>query len=106
MKVNLMLFSLFLLVSIMACNVFAFSISGGGSETSYKETEKTSMMTTTHSTKLQPSQAILFKMRRCATIKSHRRHYAPLFRQRRIILFILCDSVCHMAGEQSFLMLM
>ncbi|HBB9937033.1 TPA: colanic acid biosynthesis lipoprotein YpdI, partial [Escherichia coli] len=28
MKVNLMLFSLFLLVSIMACNVFAFSISG------------------------------------------------------------------------------
>ncbi|HAL7669918.1 TPA: colanic acid biosynthesis lipoprotein YpdI, partial [Escherichia coli] len=25
MKVNLMLFSLFLLVSIMACNVFAFS---------------------------------------------------------------------------------
>ena len=61
MKVNLMLFSLFLLVSIMACNVFAFSISGGGSETSYKE--KTSVMTTTHSTKLQPSQAILFKLR-------------------------------------------
>ncbi|HCS2489540.1 TPA: colanic acid biosynthesis lipoprotein YpdI, partial [Escherichia coli] len=27
MKVNLILFSLFLLVSIMACNVFAFSIS-------------------------------------------------------------------------------
>ncbi|HAN7106550.1 TPA: colanic acid biosynthesis lipoprotein YpdI, partial [Escherichia coli] len=26
-------------------------------------TEKTSAMTTTHSTKLQPSQAILFKMR-------------------------------------------
>ncbi|EGI1116280.1 hypothetical protein H6269_004309, partial [Escherichia coli] len=49
--------------SIMACNVFAFSISGGGSEASYKETEKTSVMTTTHSTKLQPSQAILFKMR-------------------------------------------
>ena len=64
MKVNLMLFSLFLFVSIMACNVFAFSISGGGgSEASYKETEKTSVMTTTHSTKLQPSQAILFKMR-------------------------------------------
>lgn len=42
MKVNLMLFSLFLLVSIMACNVFAFSISGGGSETSYKETENVS----------------------------------------------------------------
>ncbi len=61
MKVNLMLFSLFLLVSIMACNVFAFSISGGGSERSYKETEKTSAMTTTHSTKLQPSQAILFR---------------------------------------------
>ncbi|MDF9089213.1 hypothetical protein OU595_15480, partial [Escherichia coli] len=59
MKVNLMIFSLFLLVSIMACNVFAFSISGGRSETSYKETEKTSVMTTTHSTKLQPSQAIL-----------------------------------------------
>ena len=52
MKVNLMLFSLFLLVSIMACNVFAFSISGGGSEASYKETEKTSAMTTTHSTKI------------------------------------------------------
>lgn len=52
MKVNLMLFSLFLFVSIMACNVFAFSISGGGSEASYKETEKTSVMTTTHSTKL------------------------------------------------------
>lgn len=33
-------FSLFLFVSIMACNVFAFSISGGGSEASYKETEK------------------------------------------------------------------
>ncbi|EKD1076277.1 TPA: hypothetical protein RVF11_003706, partial [Escherichia coli] len=32
-------------------------------ERSYKETEKTSAMTTTHSTKLQPSQAILFKMR-------------------------------------------
>lgn len=45
MKVNLMIFSLFLLVSIMACNVFAFSISGGRSETSYKETEKTSVMT-------------------------------------------------------------
>lgn len=56
MKVNLILFSLFLLVSIMACNVFAFSISGGVSERSYKETEKTSAMTTTHSTKLQPSQ--------------------------------------------------
>lgn len=42
---------------------FAFSISGGVSERSYKETEKTSAMTTTHSTKLQPSQAILFKMR-------------------------------------------
>lgn len=41
MKVNLILFSLFLLVSIMACNVFAFSISGGVSERSYKETEKT-----------------------------------------------------------------
>ncbi|EEQ1485770.1 hypothetical protein FJP46_002096 [Escherichia coli] len=63
MKVNLILFSLFLLVSIMACNVFAFSISGGVSERSYKETEKTSAMTTTHSTKFQPSQAILFKMR-------------------------------------------
>ncbi|EOK6457826.1 colanic acid biosynthesis lipoprotein YpdI [Escherichia coli] len=63
MKVNLILFSLFLLVSIMACNVFAFSNSGGGSETSYKEPEKTSAMTTTHSTKFQPSQAILFKMR-------------------------------------------
>ena len=62
MKVNLILFSLFLLVSIMACNVFAFSISGGGSERSYKETEKTSAMTTTHSTKLQPSQATLFKL--------------------------------------------
>ncbi|HAM3185932.1 TPA: hypothetical protein IBI38_001017, partial [Escherichia coli] len=41
----------------------AFSISGGGSERSYKETEKTSAMTTTHSTKFQPSQALLFKMR-------------------------------------------
>ncbi|HDI6291347.1 TPA: hypothetical protein POA44_000521, partial [Escherichia coli] len=41
----------------------AFSISGSGSEASYKETEKTSAMTTTHSTKFQPSQAILFKMR-------------------------------------------
>ena len=40
MKVNLILFSLFLLVSIMACNVFAFSISGGVSERSHKETEK------------------------------------------------------------------
>ncbi len=41
MKVNLILFSLFLLVSIMACNVFAFSISGGVSERkAYKETEK------------------------------------------------------------------
>lgn len=27
---------------------FVFSISGGGSEASYKETEKTSAMTTTH----------------------------------------------------------
>ena len=63
MKVNLMLFIFFLLVSIMACNVIAFSIAGVGSETGYKETEKTSVMTTTHSTKLQPSQAILFKMR-------------------------------------------
>ena len=63
MKVNLMIFSLFLLVSIMACNVFSFFFSGGRSETSYKETEKTSVMTTTHSTKLQPSQAILFKLR-------------------------------------------
>ena len=90
MKVNLILFSLFLLVSIMACNVFAFSISGGVSERSYKETEKTSAMTTTHSTKFQTSQ----------------KKFRPLFRQRRIILFILCDSVCHMAGEQSCLMLM
>ncbi len=45
MKVNLILFSLFLLVSIMACNAFCiFSISGGGSVDGYKETEKTSMM--------------------------------------------------------------
>lgn len=106
MKVNLMLFSLFLLVSIMACNVFAFSISGGGSEASYKETEKTSAMTTTHSTKLQPSQAILFKMREDAPPLNLTEDITPLFRQRRIILFILCDSVCHMAGEQSCLMLM
>ena len=64
MKVNLMLFSLFLFVSIMASMFFAFSISGGGSEASYKrDRKKTSVMTTTHSTKLQPSQAILFKMR-------------------------------------------
>lgn len=106
MKVNLMLFSLFLLVSIMACNVFAFSISGGGSETSYKETEKTSVMTTTHSTKLQPSQAILFKMREDAPPLNLTEDITPLFRQRRIILFILCDSVCHMAGEQSYLLMM
>ena len=105
MKVNLMLFSLFLLVSIMACNVFAFSISGGGSEASYKETEKTSMMTTTHSTKFQPSQAILLKMREDAP-PLNLTDEIPLFRQRRIILSILCDSVCHMAGEQSCLMLM
>ena len=77
MKVNLILFSLFLLVSIMACNVFAFSISGGGSERSYKETEKTSAMTTTHSTKLQPSQAILFKMREDAPPLNLRRNAAP-----------------------------
>lgn len=106
MKVNLILFSLFLLVSIMACNVFAFSISGGGSERSYKETEKTSAMTTTHSTKLQPSQAILFKMREDAPPLNLTEEMRPLFRQRRIILFILCDSVFHMAGEQSCLMLM
>lgn len=78
MKVNLMLFSLFLFVSIMACNVFAFSISGGGSEASYKETEKTSVMTTTHSTKLQPSQAILFKMREDAPPLNLTRHHAYL----------------------------
>lgn len=77
MKVNLILFSLFLLVSIMACNVFAFSISGGVSERSYKETEKTSAMTTTHSTKLQPSQAILFKMREDVP-PFHRRNHAYL----------------------------
>lgn len=106
MKVNLILFSLFLLVSIMACNVFAFSISGGVSERSYKETEKTSAMTTTHSTKLQPSQAILFKMREDAPPLNLTEESRLLIRQRRIILFILCDSVCHMAGEQSCLMLM
>lgn len=107
MKVNLILFSLFLLVSIMACNVFAFSISGGVSERSYKETEKTSAMTTTHSTKLQPSQAILFKMREDAPPLNLTEEITPTYpRQRRIILFILCDSVCHMAGEQSCLMLM
>lgn len=106
MKVNLMLFSLFLLVSIMACNVFAFSISGGGSEASYKETEKTSMMTTTHSTKFQPSQAILLKMREDAPPLNLTEEIPPLFRQSRIILSILCDSVCHTAGEQSCLMLM
>ncbi len=106
MKVNLMLFSLFLLVSIMACNVFAFSISGGGSEASYKETEKTSAMTTTHSTKFQPSQAILLKMREDAPPLNLTEEIPPLFRQRRIILSILCDSVCHTAGEQSCLMLM
>ncbi|NYY78888.1 hypothetical protein DMI66_06915 [Escherichia coli] len=62
MKVNLMLLAYFICLYYgMQC--FAFSISGGGSEASYKETEKTSVMTTTHSTKLQPSQAILFKMR-------------------------------------------
>ncbi len=106
MKVNLMLFSLFLFVSIMACNVFAFSISGGGSEASYKETEKTSVMTTTHSTKLQPSQAILFKMREDAPPLNLTEDIRLLIRQRRIISFILCDSVCHLAGEQSCLMLM
>lgn len=79
MKVNLMLFSLFLLVSIMACNVFAFSISGGGSEASYKETEKTSAMTTTHSTKLQPSQAILFKMREDAPPLNLTEDITPFF---------------------------
>ncbi|STM14952.1 putative lipoprotein involved in colanic acid biosynthesis [Escherichia coli] len=63
MKVNLILFSLFLLVSIMACNVFAFSISGGGSERSYKETEKTSAMTTTHSTNFSHHRRFCFKMR-------------------------------------------
>lgn len=79
MKVNLMLFSLFLFVSIMACNVFAFSISGGGSEASYKETEKTSVMTTTHSTKLQPSQAILFKMREDAPPLNHTEDITPTY---------------------------
>lgn len=68
MKVNLILFSLFLLVFIMACNVFAFFIFGGVSERSYKETEKTLAMTTTHFTKLQPLQAILFKMREDALL--------------------------------------
>ena len=65
MKVNLMLFSLFLFVSIMACNVFAFSISGGGSEASYKETEKT-------------SGDFVYDERRCTSIKPHRRHHAYL----------------------------
>ena len=41
MKVNLILFSLFLLVSIMACNVFAFSISGGGSERNISDDDHT-----------------------------------------------------------------
>ncbi|MCC5158954.1 hypothetical protein LMO63_16740 [Escherichia coli] len=103
MKVNLMIFSLFLLVSIMACNVFAFSISGGRSETSYKETEKTSVMTTTHSTKLQPSQAILFKLREDAPPLNLTEDITPPFSTKANYL---CDSVCHMAGEQSCLMLM
>lgn len=106
MKVNLMLFSLFLFVSIMACNVFAFSISGGGSEASYKETEKTSVMTTTHSTKLQPSQAILFKMREDAPPLNLTEDITPTYPTKANISFILCDSVCHLAGEQSCLMLM
>lgn len=56
---------------------------------------KTSAMTTTHSTKIQPSQAILFKMREDAPPLNLTEETTPLFRQRRIILFILCDSVCH-----------
>ncbi|EFM2061110.1 hypothetical protein ABSL22_002859 [Escherichia coli] len=63
MKANLILFSLFLFASIMTCNVFAFSTSGSGSETSDKYMEKNATMTLTHSTKFQPSQAISYKMR-------------------------------------------
>lgn len=78
MKVNLMLFSLFLLVSIMACNVFAFSISGGGSEASYKETEKN---VSDDDNSLYKNSAItgdfVKNERRCATIKPHRRNSAP-----------------------------
>lgn len=45
MKVNLIFFSLFLLVFIMVCNVFVFFIFGGVSERSYKEIEKILVMT-------------------------------------------------------------
>lgn len=105
MKVNLILFSLFLLVSIMACNVLHFPFRVVEVRGAIKRL-KTSAMTTTHSTKLQPSQAILFKMREDAPPLNLTEEMPPLFRQRRIILFILCDSVFHMAGEQSCLMLM
>ena len=100
MKVNLILFSLFLLVSIMACNVFAFSISGGVSERSYKETEKTSAMTTTHSTKLQPSQAILFKMREDAPPLNLTEEITPTYHFCSILILCLptsckrCDCQC------------
>lgn len=42
MKVNLILFSLFFIGLYYGMQCFAFSISGGGSERSYKETENIS----------------------------------------------------------------
>lgn len=72
MKVNLMLFSLFLFVSIMACNVFAFSISGGGSEASYKETENVNDDDNSFYKISAITGDFVKNERRCATIKPHR----------------------------------
>ena len=63
MKVNLMLFSLFLFVSIWHAMFLHFLFLVVVVRRAIKRQKKTSVMTTTHSTKLQPSQAILFKMR-------------------------------------------
>ena len=64
MKVNLMLFSLFLFVLYYGMQMFLhFLFLVVVVRRAIKRQKKTSVMTTTHSTKLQPSQAILFKMR-------------------------------------------
>lgn len=78
MKVNLMLLAYFYWSLLWHAMFFAFSISGGGSEASYKETEKNVSDDDNSLYKISAITGDFVKNeRRCATIKPHRRNSAP-----------------------------
>ncbi len=76
MKVNLMLFSLFLLVSIMACNVFALSILVVVVRRAIKRRKKRSNDNSLY--KISAIAGDFVEVKILATIKPHRRNHAHL----------------------------